>query len=163
MLQELSGGSGQLTPNVALVEEPAEGAVRDWSLRASRSKLMTGPRIMVALALVLLLCIPIAGSLILRQPRPQAEAARTHIPKRIAVLPFDNLGDSTAAYFAEGITDEVRGELASLPSVRVIARGSSMPITRALICAASAARSAWSTLLMAPCAGSKSRVGPACG
>jgi TolB-like protein/Flp pilus assembly protein TadD len=46
-------------------------------------------------------------------------------PKRLAVLPFENLGDSADAYFADGITDEVRGKLAGLPGLRVIARTSS--------------------------------------
>jgi serine/threonine protein kinase len=39
-------------------------------------------------------------------------------------LPFQNLGDSTQEYFADGITDAVRGKLSSLPGVRVIAGGS---------------------------------------
>jgi serine/threonine protein kinase/TolB-like protein len=43
----------------------------------------------------------------------------------LAVLPFENLGDSTDAYFADGITDEVRGKLATLHGLRVIASGSS--------------------------------------
>ena len=43
----------------------------------------------------------------------------------VAVLPFENLGDSADAYFADGITDAVRGKLTSLPGVAVIARGSS--------------------------------------
>jgi serine/threonine-protein kinase len=46
--------------------------------------------------------------------------------RRIAVLPFENLGDSANAYFAEGITDAVRGKLTALPSLEVIARGSSI-------------------------------------
>ena len=46
-------------------------------------------------------------------------------PKRLAVLPFENLGDSADAYFADGVTDEVRGKLAALPGSQVIARGSS--------------------------------------
>jgi eukaryotic-like serine/threonine-protein kinase len=46
-------------------------------------------------------------------------------PRRVAVLPFENLGDSTAAYFADGITDEVRGKLSKLPGLAVIARASS--------------------------------------
>ncbi len=45
----------------------------------------------------------------------------------IAVLPFENLGDSADAYFADGITDEVRSKLATVPGVEVIARGSSTP------------------------------------
>jgi serine/threonine-protein kinase len=46
-------------------------------------------------------------------------------PPMVAVLPFDNLGDSADAYFAEGMTDEVRGKLAALHGLRVIASGSS--------------------------------------
>ncbi len=46
-------------------------------------------------------------------------------PRRVAVLPFENLGDSTTAYFADGITDEVRGKLSQLPGLAVIARASS--------------------------------------
>jgi serine/threonine-protein kinase len=45
-------------------------------------------------------------------------------PRLLAVLPFDNLGDSSDAYFADGITDEVRGKLASLPGLKVIASSS---------------------------------------
>jgi eukaryotic-like serine/threonine-protein kinase len=41
--------------------------------------------------------------------------------KRLAVLPFENLGDSTTAYFADGMTDEVRGKLATLPGLEVTA------------------------------------------
>jgi TolB-like protein/Flp pilus assembly protein TadD len=46
-------------------------------------------------------------------------------PKRVAVLPFENLGDSADAYFADGMTDEVRGKLAQLSGLAVIARASS--------------------------------------
>jgi TolB-like protein/Flp pilus assembly protein TadD len=43
----------------------------------------------------------------------------------LAVLPFENEGDSSNAYFAEGIADEIRGKLAGLPALRVIATTSS--------------------------------------
>src|SRR6185369_8882946 len=46
-------------------------------------------------------------------------------PKRLAVLPFENLGDSADAYFADGITDEVRGKLSQVSGLAVIARASS--------------------------------------
>jgi len=46
-------------------------------------------------------------------------------PKRLAVLPFENLGDSTDAYFADGITNEVRGKLSQVSGLAVIARASS--------------------------------------
>jgi serine/threonine-protein kinase len=44
---------------------------------------------------------------------------------RIAVLPFQNLGDTADAYFADGVTDAVRGKLAGIEGFAVIARGSS--------------------------------------
>jgi eukaryotic-like serine/threonine-protein kinase len=44
----------------------------------------------------------------------------------VAVLPFDNLGDSGDAYFADGVADEVRTRLAQVAGVEVIARGSSI-------------------------------------
>ena len=46
-------------------------------------------------------------------------------PKRVAVLPFENLGDSADAYFADGITNEVRGKLSQISGLAVIARASS--------------------------------------
>ena len=39
----------------------------------------------------------------------------------LAVLPFENLGDTADAYFADGVSDAVRGKLAALPGFRVIA------------------------------------------
>jgi serine/threonine-protein kinase len=46
-------------------------------------------------------------------------------PRVLAVLPFENLGDSSTDYFAEGVTDAVRGKLSSLPGLQVIASTSS--------------------------------------
>jgi serine/threonine-protein kinase len=46
---------------------------------------------------------------------------------RLAVLPFTNLGDSADGYFADGITDEIRGKLAAIPGLEVIASSSSTP------------------------------------
>ena len=45
--------------------------------------------------------------------------------KVLAVLPFENLGDSSQAYFADGVGDEVRGKLSQLAGLAVIARASS--------------------------------------
>jgi eukaryotic-like serine/threonine-protein kinase len=45
---------------------------------------------------------------------------------RIVVLPFENLGDSSDAYFASGVSDAVRGKLTELSQLQVIARGSSV-------------------------------------
>jgi len=44
---------------------------------------------------------------------------------RLAVLPFENRGDSADRFFADGMADEVRGKLAALSGLEVIARSSS--------------------------------------
>jgi serine/threonine protein kinase/Flp pilus assembly protein TadD len=46
-------------------------------------------------------------------------------PKRVAVLPFQNLGSQEDEYFADGVTDAVRGKLTGLPGLEVIASNSS--------------------------------------
>ena len=56
---------------------------------------------------------------------PTGSGAATNA-RSIAVLPFENLGDSADAYFADGITDAVRGKLTALDGVTVIARASSV-------------------------------------
>ena len=43
----------------------------------------------------------------------------------VAVLPFENLGDSADGYFADGVAEAVRGKLAAIPTLRVTARSSS--------------------------------------
>jgi eukaryotic-like serine/threonine-protein kinase len=68
----------------------------------------------IALAVALLA----AGYFAVRHRAPPA-------PKLLAVLPFENLGDSADAYFADGIANELRSKLSELDGVQVIARGSS--------------------------------------
>jgi serine/threonine-protein kinase len=82
----------------------------------------------VASAFVLGLLTLAALALLLRQRVP--DSANTGVadaagPRRLAVLPFENLGDSADAYFADGVTDAVRGKLVALPGLQVTARGSS--------------------------------------
>jgi serine/threonine-protein kinase len=43
----------------------------------------------------------------------------------LAVLPFENLGSAEDEYFADGVSDEIRGKLAGLTGLRVTARSSS--------------------------------------
>ena len=62
-----------------------------------------------------------------REHRPETRANAG--PKRLAVLPFENLGRPEDEYFADGVTDEVRGKLAALPGLEVIARTSSASTT----------------------------------
>jgi serine/threonine-protein kinase len=56
-----------------------------------------------------------------RHSHPLVEAG----PRRIAVLPFVNLDRAGNEYFAEGMTDDLRGKLAAMPGMQVIARSSS--------------------------------------
>jgi serine/threonine-protein kinase len=45
--------------------------------------------------------------------------------KVLAVLPFENLGDSADAYFADGVANDLRTKLTQIRGLQVIARGSS--------------------------------------
>ena len=49
----------------------------------------------------------------------------THGTKVLAVLPFENVGNPAEAYFADGVSDEIRGKLAQIEGLAVIARTSS--------------------------------------
>ena len=53
-------------------------------------------------------------------------AVRQDERKMIAVLPFDNLGDSQDEYFADGLTEEITSRLASIKGLGVISRTSAM-------------------------------------
>jgi serine/threonine protein kinase/tetratricopeptide (TPR) repeat protein len=67
------------------------------------------------------------GALLYWRPSKPGAASSKGGPTRIAVLPFENLGAPEDDYFADGMADEIRGKLTSLPGVQVIARGSSTP------------------------------------
>ena len=57
--------------------------------------------------------------------RHASESPGSGDAKLLAVLPFENLGGGGDEYFADGVTDEVRGKLAALPGLQVTARSSS--------------------------------------
>jgi TolB-like protein/tetratricopeptide (TPR) repeat protein len=100
--------SSTFTSGVRFVERPAAGKRKAVSITA---------------AAILLLAF--AGVFLWRRSHPgSGEVAAV---KRVAVLPFENLGAAEDDYFADGISDEIRGKLTSLPGVEVIARGSSVP------------------------------------
>jgi serine/threonine-protein kinase len=82
-----------------------------------------GRRVMVAVALGL----AVIGGALWQRYHGTAGAAldrATEGSKRLAVLPFENLGDSADGYFADGVTDAVRDKLASVPGLEVIATSS---------------------------------------
>jgi TolB-like protein/tRNA A-37 threonylcarbamoyl transferase component Bud32/Flp pilus assembly protein TadD len=55
---------------------------------------------------------------------PGAATAARGGSNHLAILPFENQGDSADAYFADGISDEIRGKLAQVNGLTVIASGS---------------------------------------
>src|SRR5437588_3695735 len=60
-----------------------------------------------------------------KTPRQSEAATATASAKSIAVLPFENLSDDkNAAYFADGIQDEILTKLASIADLKVISRTS---------------------------------------
>lgn len=62
----------------------------------------------------------LSGAACDRSRAPDASNRRT----MIAVLPFENLGPPGDAYFADGITEEIRGRLGAAPELGVISRTS---------------------------------------
>lgn len=68
---------------------------------------------------------PPSKAIALVQPSQTKPAA--HAIRSIAVLPFDNYsGDPKQEYFADGMTDELTTDLATISALRVISRGSVM-------------------------------------
>jgi eukaryotic-like serine/threonine-protein kinase len=103
----------------ALMEASGPSAASPASLRARRA----GPS-RTLLATGLLVLVSAVGLIALR--RHQGRAATDKGVKRVVVLPFENLGSPEDDYFADGMSDAVRGKLTSLPGIEVIARGSSV-------------------------------------
>lgn len=92
-------------------EIPARKSRRAWLL-------------VLALAAPLLLLLLWNPGSRLRQP-PEAAVPETGAT-RIVVLPFENLGQPEDAFFADGLTEEITKDLASLSSLQVISRTSAM-------------------------------------
>ena len=103
-------GPGQVAAPVAA---PVRGTP---AARASRPRWLVAGVLALAAALV-------SGGLALRRSGEAAGDAAAGT--RLAVLPFENLGDSANAYFADGMADAVRGKLTELGGLQVIARSSS--------------------------------------
>jgi TolB-like protein/Flp pilus assembly protein TadD len=106
-LSEASGATTTVTSGVLAVAPAPRGRSRVWIIAAA----------VVVFA---------AAGLVLWK-RPKSGPAESPGVKRVAVLPFENLGAPEDDYFADGIADAVRGKLTSIPGLEVIARGSSTP------------------------------------
>jgi serine/threonine-protein kinase len=98
------------TPGTALDSSKPE------SVRPSRRRTLT-------VAAGLAAGVAIVATLLVRGTPPRAPPAPSG-PPVLAVLPFENLGPPSDAYFADGLTDELTGRLAALSGLRVIAGAS---------------------------------------
>jgi TolB-like protein len=67
-------------------------------------------------------CVLVGGLVVVLGGRARRSAVAP-VPV-IAVLPFENAGDTSQAYVADGISDDIRGKLATLSDIQVIAGAS---------------------------------------
>ena len=95
-------------------------ALEQGATAPPRGRLSRTAAALVALALLLAVG---AGSWWLAHRT--GSAADDTAAARLAVLPFENVGDAENAYFADGVADAVRGKLSALPGLQVIASASS--------------------------------------
>jgi serine/threonine-protein kinase len=85
-----------------------------------------------AIAVIVLGLIAVVSSFLLnrRSTPPQSVASGDTAARRVVVLPFENQGNAGDTFFADGMADEVRGKLAAVPGLEVIARVSSSQYAR---------------------------------
>jgi serine/threonine-protein kinase len=122
--------AGAATAAATTVATPAAGP-SSTSAPAALGPTGSGPRRVPVAAVMLILgfLIGLGALFAWRRSHHDEEAAGGGL-KRLAVLPFDNLGDSADAYFADGVTDEIRGKLTALPGLQVTASNSSSQYKR---------------------------------
>jgi eukaryotic-like serine/threonine-protein kinase len=123
-LDAITTPSGGTAPTSATLRAASAPEASPGEQRAPRQAKRAGLIVLGIAALVLL-----AGGLAVWRNSAGSSSATTAADtrsRRIAVLPFENVGDSSAAYFADGMTDAVRGKLTGLAAMEVIARSSSI-------------------------------------
>lgn len=91
------------------------------AIPAPRTRLRPRSRPMIVLALALLALTVALGWKLTTQSRAP----------RILVLPFQHVGDSVSAFYAEAISDEITSRLAMVPGVSVIGRQTAAHYSRA--------------------------------
>ena len=101
-------------------------ATASGPVRPPRSRRLLAAGVFAAVAVI---AIAAGGAWLARrggaERTPAPAGAVPSAPKRIAVLPFENLGAAEDGYFADGMTDEVRSRLSRLSGLSVIASASS--------------------------------------
>jgi TolB-like protein/Tfp pilus assembly protein PilF len=115
----LASSSGALTPEL-VAEKAAAGTPAPWRRRAWTAGI-------VAILLGLTLYAARRSGVLHAPSRAPEAGTEPHAIRSIAVLPLDNYsGDPNQDYFAEGMTDELTADLATISQLRVISRGSVM-------------------------------------
>ncbi len=118
----LQSSAARLEDMTSLSQAPVRGenfrssAIKSWARR--RIPLVVG-----ALGLGLLIGLGVLFAS--RRSASSGAERQPGGPKRVAVLPFENLGGPDAEYFADGMTEAIRGKLTTLPDLQVTARASS--------------------------------------
>src|SRR5206468_5005139 len=103
--------SGELLADLEAVRTPsAPAAPSSTSTHGRRTRVAV-----VAGATLILVALGTVATVAWRARRSAASG-----PPVLAVLPFENLGLPADAYFADGLTDEVRSRLAGVAGLRVI-------------------------------------------
>src|SRR5436309_2024154 len=112
--QALSKVPADRFATAAAFAEALQAAMRTAASPAAARRALA--RRVVGAAAVVAFLVGAVGVLRWRHGRPTTADA-----VRLAVLPFENVGDSARGYCADGMTDEVRRKLASLAGLQVIA------------------------------------------
>ena len=121
-LQNVPSAAAQVVPTVVPAARAAPAAEDSTSRTTPAPR---GRRVPVAATALVLGILIGLGVLFAWRRSSGPDSHRGTGPKVLAVLPFENLGDSADAYFADGVADEVRTKLAQVAGLEVIARGSS--------------------------------------
>jgi serine/threonine-protein kinase len=123
--QALQATTGAQTPAPTIVTAPTPAPVGAASA-AQRAEEPVRRRKFPVAATALVIGVLIGVGVLFAWRHAAGNGSDANGPARLAVLPFENLGDSADAYFAAGVSDAVRGKLTELSQIQVIARGSSL-------------------------------------
>ena len=108
---------------IELDSESTTPVPKTTSLRRNRVALTIGAALMLLSAIV----YGIRSRWLPMVPPMTQAGARSHSIRSVAILPLDNYsGDPNQEYFADGMTDELTTDLATISALRVISRGSVM-------------------------------------
>ena len=124
-----------LQKDPALRYQTAADVISDLTGMKATSQLSTGTpvrknrtwRLVVGVAVLALLAVAAYGIFKTNFFKSQKTTVQR---KMLAVLPFENLGSQDDEYFADGITDEITGKLATIRELGVISRTSTMQYKR---------------------------------